>query len=126
MTDSASSFPAFFLDSLSAHSTRSTPSRRGLTTPLALAESLALQLDVFERERAREEARQAREMEREMSRMTIERTAGAAGGSGGGQPGSGNLMDELERIRGEARMRSFMSVQLLLASPTSLLSARVV
>ncbi|KAL7410307.1 hypothetical protein BDY24DRAFT_418047 [Mrakia frigida] len=94
-----------------------TPSRRGLTAPLALNESLALQSSVYERERAREEARaehvRAREMESEMARLSmVPGTAGgpsrlAGVGEGQGQ-GSGKLMDELERIRGQARMRAFM------------------
>lgn len=96
------------------HSPNVTPSRRGLTAPLALNESLALQSSVYERERARDQARaehvKAREMEAEMARLSmLPGTAGGPSRLGGlNEGGDGKLRDELEMIRGQARMRAFM------------------
>ncbi|CED85523.1 hypothetical protein [Phaffia rhodozyma] len=77
-------------------------SKRGLVDPISMSESIALQSDLFKREKAREVARAA-EMERKEAERLAINLANAPGRSGN------KLMDELERIRGQARMRAFMN-----------------
>jgi hypothetical protein len=69
---------------------------------------------VFEREKVKAEEAAARlkqrELESEMRRLGIEggEMDGVRVANGSAQEGGGKLMDELERIRGQARMRAFM------------------